>query len=281
MTDHDKQIAKAQKAIANERFDEAVKIYDEILTDECDDLTLFAVYSDLGFLFYEHKRFDDALFYLNSALNIDIEDNLGRINRIIGFIHIQNGQYKEAIDFLEESLQLQENKNDEYFFCQFELAKANFELGELDAAFQAFQLAEPYFKEVNLSYYASILYYEGLIRFMQKEVIVANEYFTEIIQHKSLKPNQKLNAYFGKMFVANVNKDGDELIELASKILEIDPKFYDKETITFFSLKAYQYQSRELEYEHMLELFMNDYPKGKYSDKYDELINYEFKPLID
>jgi tetratricopeptide (TPR) repeat protein len=281
MIDHEKQISKAQKAIADERFDEAVKIYDELLTDDCDDLTLFTIYSDLGFLFYEHKRFDDALFYLNSALNIDIEDNMGRINRIIGFIHMQNGQFSEAVDFLEESLQLQEEKTDEYFYCLYELAKAKFELAEFDAAFQAFQLAEPYFKEVNISYYASILYFEGLIRFMQKEVIVANEYFTEIIQHKALEPTQKLNGYFGKMFVANVNKDGDELLELAGKILEIDPKFYDKETLTFFSLKAYQYQSRELEYEHMLDLFMNDYPKGKYSDQYDELINYEFKPLID
>lgn len=281
MNSEQDKIDQARQAIQEERFDDAIKIYGDIINSEADDLTYYQTYQDLGYLYYEHKKYDDSIYYLNLALGLDFDDDLGRIHRILGFSHIQKGTLVEAVPFLEESLQLQSEKNTEYFICKYELGKAHFHLNELEEAMGYFAKCEPFFKETQKVYYASVLYFSGLIRFMQKETEVASDYFKSIINHSGLTDMEKLNGYFGQMFIANVNKDGDELIRLAGKILEVAPKFYDKETLTFFTLKAYQYQSRELEYEHLLDLFISDYPDGKYSDQYDELNNYEFKRLID
>lgn len=279
MTSFD-QLDQARSLFEKGKYEDAVGIYQTLLSAPHDEMTYFIIMRDMGFLYHKLERYEEALQHLHEALSQDIEDEDGRIHRIVGYCYIALHQPETAVEYLEEALHLHTEADLERYMIMFTLGRTYFLIGDHGLAMQQLQGAEPYFKTHEIQYYGTILYHLGLIRFEQQEIEVADHYFDQILSQRNMAVAIRGNALFGKMLVANQHEDGDQMIEYASQIHSENPDFEDMESLKFLMLKAFQYQRRELEYETLLDEFMNDFPDGRYADQYDDLKKYEFKPII-
>ena len=173
-----------------------------------------------------------------------------------------------------------DHHNEEYHITRFELGKAYIELEDPKLAISHLKLSFEYFqKDIRNKYYGSVCYYIGFAYFSSEDFVIADEYFSLLTENQSLHNDHIAHGYYGKLFIAKAKRQAEDMISHAGKLMEMIPNFYDRETITYFTVLAYQYQNRPQEYEKALEFFMREYPSGKYSDMYADLQEYEFKTI--
>jgi tetratricopeptide (TPR) repeat protein len=239
-----------------------------------DHILIHVITRDLGFLYYETENYAEAIDLLSTALSHNFDDENGKINRILGFSYIKTGKIAFAIEFLEESLYHNLEKTKTYFITKYELGKAYLEINEAKSAKTQLKEAIDFFENNALtSYFASSAYYLGFAYYQLEEFDLADEFFELLLKNKDISKDQKAHGYYGKLFLAKSEKDADKMIHFAGKLMELIPNFYDKETIMYFIVLAYNYQKRHQEAEKALEILIKEFPHGKYSDQYDELIN--------
>ncbi|MCB0279446.1 MAG: tetratricopeptide repeat protein [Calditrichaeota bacterium] len=266
-------IAEAQELIKNNKLQEALQLYLSIDPLEMDYEEQFTIASDIGFIFYELGYYQEAIDYLLQALTIEFTDN-GSVNRMLGFAYKHLNNYDLAAEYLEEAVHLLTNENEKNV-CKFELARLLMLLEDFLLAEQYFKDILPFFKGKPSDYYGSSLYYLGQINIMKRAEDIADEYFNELVKLEN-KPHQA-HAFFGKLFIANFNQDGEQMLDLAAKVMALQPDFYERETITYFTVKAYQYLNDRVTYEAALKQFIDLYPEGKYKSEYEQLKNHVFK----
>jgi tetratricopeptide (TPR) repeat protein len=267
----------ARKLIQDKKDDEGIKLYTEIISLKPDELTLFQIYSDLGVLFYFYSQIPIAIECLNSALNLGFNDDEGIINKTLGFIYIAEKKYDLAIDYLTEALEYMDENPKEAAICSFELAKCLYLTSDFAEAEKTFKKILDYL-QVNLAdYYASAMYFLGLINFANKRINVAEEYFLAIAKSSNYSNIQLANAFYGMLLVNNSLKEPEKMIEYAAKVMELNSSFADKESVIFYTIKAYQYQNRQLDFFNTLNIFIEQYPSGRFADTYKTLREHEFK----
>lgn len=276
----DVELANVQSLIEENKLKEAVNAYHEILNDvsEDDEVLLHVITKDLGFLYYELEDYEQAIDCLLTVLNQNFDDSDGRANKILGFSYSQQEKYDFAVEYLEEATFLCDEETEEYAIIKFELGKAYIELKDYVLAIAALQISQAYFtNEPNHEYYGSTTYYLGFAYYLTGDLELADEYFDLLVTNESLSKDNIAHGYYGKLFIAKSNKDAENMVLYAGKLMELIPNFYDRETIMYFTVLAYQYQNSEQQYLKALEFFMTEYPAGKYSDQYNELQEFEFK----
>lgn len=276
----DTELEHAQDLIGQNKLNEAVKAYKDLLDQvtEDDEILLHLITKDLGFLYYEMEEYQAAIDCLLTALNQNFDDEDGRTNKILGFSYSKLGQNEFAIEYLEEAGYLNTEENDELFITKFELGKCYIETEEYTLAVAQLRLSFDYFKEdLTHEYYGSSTYYLGFAYFLAEDLELATEYFDLLTSNEALRTEHIAHGYYGKLFIAKAKRIAEDMITYAGKLMELIPDFYDRETIMFFTVLAYQYQNRQQEYDTALGFFITEYPNGKYSDQYDELKEYEFK----
>ena len=266
-------IERAQDYIKANQLDYALKTYMAIEQLNLSEEEQFTISADVGFILYEIGHVQESIHYLQQALTIEYADN-GKVNKMLGYAYKLLNNNEMAVEHLEEAVHLIENET-ENSICKFELAR-------LLMILEDFALAEKYFKELLISfkqskndYYGSTLYYLGQIQILFRTVDIADEYFNELVQLESA--NHKAHAYFGKLFIANFKQNGDEMLDYASKVMSLLPDFYEIETVTYFTVKSYQYLNDQAKYKAALQQFIDRYPDGKYKTEYDLLKNHVFK----
>ena len=277
----DQELAEIQQLIQQNKLSDAVKLYTELLNkvSEEDEILLHVITKDLGYLYYEMEHYEHAIEFLLTALNQNFDDEDGRTNKILGFSYSKLNQYEYAVEYLEEAI-FQCSEEHEQMIIRFELGKVYIEISEPELAIQQLKLAYNFFStDEKNGYFGSTTYYLGFAYYLIEDLELANEYFNSLTENTSLEKTHLAHGYYGKLFVAKSRKNAEEMILFAGKLMELIPDFYDRETIMFFTVLAYQYQNRMQEYDKALEFFIAEYPNGKYAEKYEDLKNYEFKTI--
>jgi tetratricopeptide (TPR) repeat protein len=265
------KLEDARTCIKSKDFKKAAKLFQELLEEELDELYQFEVCSEYGLLLYELKEYKSAIKLLVHATSLDFDDNDGLLHKILAYSYLKEEKRELAAENLEESLFLNPIKDNDFYIAKFHLAKLLIELEDYDLSISHLMQLIDYFKDRKSTenYYYSSVYYLGQSYFIKKNVEAAEEYFNDLINIEQAEA--KGHGYFGLLHLENMKKNGEIMIEYANKILEFIPDFYDKETIIYFTILAYSYLNYKNEFKQSLELFISDYPNGRYQDQYEAL----------
>lgn len=279
MTNNQDALNRALNEIQNQNYSDAMSIFQGILDNQPEEPILYEVLTHIGFLYHANEQYEDSIQILTEAVQLPFTDHHGQINKCLGIAYQAKGENEIASEYFIESLLYLDDQQLESAIIKYELGKLLLDLNDLELSYVYLKEAEQFFKVHEPKYYHSTLYYLGFNSFMKEEIELAESYFNVLLLSKDIQTNELVHGYFGMLHVANYRKDADEIFKNASLILENDADFYDKETLTYMTVKAYSYQKREQEYFAALDLFMNDYPDGKYSDEYTKLKDESFQSV--
>lgn len=279
MNNYIEKLDHATSLISEKKFDEALIMYKEILDLKPDEPILYECLANIGFLYYNNQQYDDAILTMTEAVLLPFTDYHGPLYKLLAVIYKLKAELEIASEYFLESLNYFDDNEFEAAISKYELAKILLELNDLDLAYRYFKELESTFKENHSQYYLSVIYFLGMCSFMKEEIELAESYFNVLLLSKDSKKDELVHGNYGMLHVANYHKNADEIFNYASKILELDSSFYDRETLTYMTVKAYDYQNREQEYFAALKLFIKDYPNGKYKDEYKSLNEKEFNTV--
>jgi tetratricopeptide (TPR) repeat protein len=263
------ELEKAREAYLRKDYLKALRLYkwieQQILDD---DVNLPVIQIEIGWTYYNLKDYKNCIQYLKKVEENKLLTNTQRFDckRLIGFSHEYLGDNEKAIQYIEKSIK--ENVDVELQkYALFELGKIYFIKGAMGKAKPYLLKAKELFKTNALKYKLATAYYLGFIAFYEKDFQTAYKYFSNIVENAKDAENEA-NGYFGLAHLYYEEKKYPVLIDISQKILRLNPKFYDKETLGFFLCKSY----REMKMFNDLKTFYNEllqnYPEGRYKEYY-------------
>jgi len=271
-TDEKKILEKLKTARGNcvkRNYSAAIKLYTEltnILHDDPKNLTIIKI--ELGWSYYNHQKFSEAIEHLNSALQSDQLNAQQRFDcyRIIGFSYEMLGNVKDAILHLKKSLQIDIPEGTKRY-AYFELGKLLYTSEQIIEAEHYFNRAYSLFQDNEKEYVTSLFYYMGFVDYFQKRYTEASKKFDYVVQNAT-DHKTKAGGYFGLAHIYYHSKDFVTLIDLCEKILRLDPEFFDKETLGFFMCESFLNLKNWNELESYYAELKKNYPGGKYKEEY-------------
>ncbi|HQV31874.1 MAG TPA: tetratricopeptide repeat protein [Calditrichia bacterium] len=265
-------LKRAQAAFLKQQYREALQdymvVYDA-LGDQ--DPNIFPVMIEIGWTHYFLQEYDQAAFFMENAVReghfppAEVFDAL----RLIGFSYGSLGNGDRAIAFLQDALAQPVE--------EFQKRQVYFELGKLFFHQNLSAEARPYLRKAldlflpeEIEYRNTTRYYLGFIDITDNDLTAAEKRFESIVREGQGKA--KAPGLFGLAHLLYARKAYPQLQETVSKILENDPDFFDKETLTFFLCRTYV-ELRQWELlEKFLPKFVDEYPHGRYKSTYPAFV---------
>ncbi|RMG66350.1 MAG: tetratricopeptide repeat protein [Calditrichaeota bacterium] len=273
MNSEEQQVLKRLKAARNaylkRNYARAIEHYrwiEQAIQD--DEKNLPIIWIELGWSYYYNHQYAEAIEYLSKALgssHLNAEQRFD-CNRIIGFAYQQLNEWDRAIEYLQEALR-QPVQESTKRYAYFELGKIYFIQRELDAAESHLLKADKLFRMEESDYKFTIHYYLGFIEFFRKHYEQARRHFQYIIQN-SASSSTRATGFFGLAHLFYEENDYPALLDVVEKIVQLDPNFYDKETLGFFACLACMYLYKWEEMEDFFQELKKRYPAGRYASYY-------------
>ena len=223
-----------------------------------------------GFYAYNYDRIDTALFYLK--LSYEIINQNPDVMFYIGNCYFLKGNYEEAKNWYQKSIEKEENPN--YFYA---LSLTYYKQNQ-------FKFTEKYLQkalEKDSTHGKSLALYAELYLYNYKNYAKANEYIQKLLKQEKLPVGDYLEGslYFQKSLNVSDSVEKEGLLRLAidsySKAIKKDPHyihaFYDR-GYAFFLLKRFDLASQS--FEEVLKQNPKDYRAafmlGSISEYYDD-----------
>jgi tetratricopeptide (TPR) repeat protein len=265
------KIELARQYYANNKFSEAISLYEElndILMDDSDNLPVIQI--ELGWSYYNNQEYQKAISFLRKALSskkITVQQAFD-CTRLIGFSEELEGNRKEAIHSLNKALDMDISENIKRF-TYFELGKIYFLDGQVIEAEDHLKSAAALFSEKEKDYQLALAYYQGFTAYFLKKFEKSRDHFDYII-HNSDDYKTKAGGYFGLAHLHYHRKEYPVLIDLCEKVMRLDESFYDKETLGFFLCESYYHMESWSNLENLSGELMEQYPDGRYAGEYEK-----------
>ncbi len=264
-----KRLKAARNAYLKRNYTRAIEHYrwiEQAIQEDENNLPI--IWIELGWSYYYNHQYTEAIEYLNRALQSGRLNPEQRFdcNRIIGFSYQQLNEWERAIEYLTEALR-QPVAESVKRYAYFELGKIYFIHRELDAAESYLLKADKLFRLEESDYKFTIHYYLGFIEFFRKQYSEARRHFQYIIQN-STSDASRATGFFGMAHLFYEENDYPALMDVVEKIVQLDPNFYDKETLGFFACIACMYLYKWEEMEDFFQALKQQYPAGRYAAYY-------------
>jgi tetratricopeptide (TPR) repeat protein len=265
------KVEVARKNYAAKKFNEAITLYEElsdILKDDSDNLPVIQI--ELGWSYYNQQDYPKAISLLKKALKSKTlsEQQAFDCTRLIGFSKELQGRRKEAIQFLNNALDIDVPDNLKRF-TYFELGKIYFLDGQIIEAEQYLKMAADLFSEQEMNYKLALAYYQGFTAYFLKKFKESNDQFDFIIKNAD-DYKTKASGYFGLAHLHYHRKEYSVLIDLCEKIIRLDESFFDKETLGFFLCESHYYLNNWTKLENLSKELVQQYPTGRYAGEYEK-----------
>ncbi len=264
-----RRLQKAREAYLNRDFPKALQEYHwvaEQIQDDPDNLPI--IWIEIGWSYFYNRQYPKSIEYLKRAIDSGKlqEQQLYDCYRLIGFAYAGLNQFPRALDYLHKAQKFPVSESDKRYIY-FELGKIYFLQGELKEAEPYLQKAWELFRIEERDYKQALAYYLGFIHFFRRELSEARKYFRQIIDMGETNKEQA-PGYFGLAHLFYEEKDYPVLIDVCAKIVQLDPEFYDKETLAYFLCTGFMHLQM---WEQLAEFFQEMkqlYPQGRYRISY-------------
>jgi tetratricopeptide (TPR) repeat protein len=174
-----------------------------------------------------------------------------------------------AEKYLSESIALN-SADDKQQYVKFELGKLYFSQGNYDLAYPYFKEIEGFFNRTDKEYYSSILFFLGFIHYYLENINESSTYF-DLILKISKDKKRKASAFYGMAYIAYKVKNYLNVISLCENTITQDPDFFDKESIGFLTAASYFHLGRIDIFNAYYYQLVKNYPNGRYHAELEKL----------
>lgn len=263
------RLNRARQAYLSHDYDQAIEDYEWVEKQIFDDEeNLPIIWIEMGWSHYHLGNYGNAISYFKKALESDRLTPEQRFDclRLTGFSYGALKRPNLAIQFLKKAIA---QPVDEALkkISYFELGKFYFTLGKFKQAKAPLEKAWRLFGDQEMDYKLVLAYYLGFIASLETKYQEANRFFDFIISRAST-PKSRAPGFFGKAHLFYARKEYPALIDACEKILQLDPDFYDKETLGFFLCTGYLNLKMWDELEQFFTRLKSAYPRGRYKASY-------------
>ncbi|NOX36064.1 MAG: tetratricopeptide repeat protein [Calditrichaeota bacterium] len=264
-----RRLQKARHAYLNRDYQKALQEYHwvaEQIQDDPDNLPI--IWIEIGWSYYYNKDYPKSIEYLKRAVDSGKlqEQQIYDCLRLIGFAYGSLQQFKEALDYLNRAREFSVSESDKRYIY-FELGKIYFLQGNIKEAEPHLQKAWELFRIEERDYKLALAYYLGFVHFFKRDFNEARKCFNQIIQMGETD-RERAPGYFGLAHLAYEEKEYPLLIDLCEKIVQLDPDFYDKETLAYFLCTGFMHLKMWDELDDFFQEMKANYPNGRYRISY-------------
>lgn len=268
----EEKIKEAQKLYLDHQYEKALEKYLQIEQElPSEDENLPVVQLEIGWTYYAMKDYRQAIPYLEKGITSLPEDKYPRelfdCLQMLGFASEGIHDYSSAMKWFQKALQLPVEEKAKAMLS-FHLGKLLFSLTKYD---EAKKYLEPLLKGkpalLDSSFLQTIRYFLGFIAISEDDYSRAMTYFQEYISHAPDEKN-KAPGYYGLAFIHNARKEFTAVVDACKKVIQLDPEFFDKESIAYFLCMAYMQLEMWEELDMFFRELQNNYPEGRYAEVY-------------
>ena len=259
----------AQQAAMKQDYANALTKYrwvEQNILDDEDNLPLLRI--EIAWAYYHMQQYPHTIAYLEKAMESPVLNphQVFDALRLIGVSYSMLRNPGKAIANLEDAT-LQPIPDYDKRYAYFEIGKIYFAANDTKKARPPLEKVLPLFKDDDQEYRQTTRYYLGMIHFFEKNMTAAESYFLDFIKQT---PTEKAKApgLFGMAHLMYERKEYEKLQTTCQKVMELDPDFFDKETIGFFLCISYLGQRKWTESRQVFDQLKSAYPDGKYAVEY-------------
>ncbi|MEI0595478.1 tetratricopeptide repeat protein [Brachyspira pilosicoli] len=211
--------SKIQKLILEKKFEEAIKLCDEVIKKDNKDED---AYFYIGICKFDLKNYKESIKYFDKVIEINPSNENAYFNIALSKSNLK--QYEEAIKYYDEFLKL--NTNDKYVYINIGVLKAN--LGRYEESIKDFykvieicpDSADAYFnigvsKAYSKMYDESIIYFDKAIKI---NLYYEDAYFNRGISRIYLKRYEESIKDFNYVAKINSNFKNDFIIDIMNSL---------------------------------------------------------------
>jgi len=267
-------IKKARDHLVKKEYKNARLMYFQAFNSTENKKDRSIIWAELSWVYYYEKDMKKAI---EAAENVQIYDPeyqmMDDINRLLGYCYLGLKNYPLAEKYMSESLGIN-SEDDKQQYVKYELGKLHFILGRYDLAFPYFKDIEEFFRRTDQEYHLSVIFYLGFIHYYLEAHENSREYFEQILS--STKDKKRwTGAYLGLAFLEFRSKNYLNVISLCEKIVELDEHFFDMESIGFLTAASYYYLGRKDIFMEYYSQLVETYPAGRYRKELEIFANSE------
>lgn len=203
--------------------------------------------------YYNNRDFKNALYYAieSEAFNEEINNlyNLNSVRIDIGNIYYYTRHYAKAITYFTQAKNYYQTKKDYnhlrgYVNTLYNLSRTNWQLQDIDKLNttiqeneQAIKLLKPKDKQLETAY---LEYIKGGLAFLQKNDVVAQQYFTNALN--VIKQNGDFtNEHVIYLYLGKIAWQQNQKAEAMAYFAKIDMLFHEKKFLNYELREAYDY----------------------------------------
>ena len=262
----DDNLSQARAAFRRNSFERAIKYYKTALKEKA------IVWAELSWVYYQKHDYEQAVEAVEMVLSNDpTYPACDDLYRVAGYAHLALKNASLAEKYLSESIAFNATE-DKQQYAKFELGKLYFSQGNYDLAFPYFKDIENFFKKRDNDYYLSILFFMGFINYYLENNKESKIYFDRIL-NESKDRKRKASAFYGHAYIAFKEKNFLNVISLCEHTIAHDPDFFDKESIGFLTAASYFHLGRIDIFNAYYYQLIKNYPAGRYQKELNQLYN--------
>lgn len=266
MSDFQTQISDARALYDQEKYEDASKIYLQNLRNVDNDQDKALIWAELCWTFYKMNSYEQTIEAAQNVLDYDAhygaKDDL---YRLMGYSHIALGNNQDAEKYLLESLKI-EDKSQKQQFIYYELAKIYFRRQDYQTSLEYIEKVESFFEKNSKEFWLSALFFKGFINYYQKKLDESENIFNTIVT-LSDEAGMQANGFYGQAYVAFEKKKHLDTINLCEKVIKLNPKFYDMESLGFLMAASFFHLERYDVFEMYYNELQNKFSNGRYNEE--------------
>ncbi len=262
----DDTLKKARKHLEQKQYKNARLMYFQAFNQISDPKLKAIIWAELSWVYYYEGDFDKAI---EASENVLLHDKKYRakddLYRLQGYAYQAQKQPVLAERYLIQSLN-ENNTDDKQQYVKYELAKLYFYRGSYDLAYPLLEEILDFFKQRDTEYVLSILFFLGFVNYYLESYKRARWCFEQILGENS-SSSRKVSGFFGLAFVEFHDKNYLNVISLCEKIMDLEPEFFDRESVGFLTAASYYYLGRIDIFQEYYHLLMKTFPEGRYMNE--------------
>jgi tetratricopeptide (TPR) repeat protein len=266
-----KSLEKARIHLEKGEYRNAKLMYNQALNASNASEEKAIIWAELSWVLYYEKNFDQAIEASENVLMHDpeykaVEDLL----RLQGYCYLAKGMNDMAEQMLGRAL-THNSEAEKQHYVRFELGKLYFNRGEYDLAYPLLKEIVPYFSDKRTEYLSTTHFYLGFVLYHLGNNAEARTNF-EAMYGLVADDSRRASALYGMAYLDFREKDYLKVIAGCEKILELDPEFYDRETLGFLTAACYFQLGRYDIFTQYREQMLAAFPDGRYRNELSQLV---------
>ncbi len=259
----DQTLKKARQHLEQKQYKNARMMYFQAFNQISDPKVKAIIWAELSWVYFYEGDLGKAI---EASENVLLHDENYRakedLYRLQGYAYLGQKEPALAERYLMQSLS--ENRTDDkQQYVKYELAKLYFYQGNYDLAHPLLEEILDFFSNRDPVYRLSVLFFLGFVYYYLENYKRARGSFEQILS--SNPPSErKASGFFGLAFVEFHEKNYLNVISLCEKIIELEPDFFDRESVGFLTAASYYYLGRIDIFKEYYTQLMKTFPQGRY-----------------